>query len=499
MTINYDPIASNNTSINGVPLAENVMLPSDVNDAIRELMADIAQSFPSMDLAVNIEGDASTRIFLHGGTTPDLVGAQAGAVTISTGDSTITTVDAAVDDFLVESAGDAGVSIVGNAVGKASLAMGNADDPDGLLLERLDGGDVSLTTEGSKRLSITSAGLWSIYGGTAPDLLGAQAGALTISTGDSGLATADTDYDDIIAEVGAGNNAGISIIAPDGNNMGIAFGTNLNAAQGAFRYDSGSSLFELLNGGAVRIAVDSIGRLGVGTTSPQRELHVESGNPILRLSDNNSTTAASATGQIEFYDRNNTNIAALIGTASTLNGHVTFRNYTGDDFRFQINNTAQQLDITNPSANSIQLNCTTGELQLESTEIIRSATLYADTTANAVNMTINSSGRLQRSTSSKKYKKYVVDIPTARLTELLNLRGVAYKSNIPDDDQDIWRLGIIAEEAAAAGLEELVVRDDAGEPEYFAYDRLTTLLLEATKAQHGQIQNIIGRLDAAGI
>lgn len=39
---NYDPIASNNSTLNGVALGENVMVPSAVNNAIRELMADLA-------------------------------------------------------------------------------------------------------------------------------------------------------------------------------------------------------------------------------------------------------------------------------------------------------------------------------------------------------------------------------------------------------------------------------------------------------------------------
>lgn len=241
MTINYDPIASNNASINGVPLGENVMQPSDVNDAIRELMADIAQSFPSMDLAVNIEGDASTRIFLHGGTTPDLVGAQAGAVTISTGDSTVTTVDAAVDDFLIESAGDAGYSVLAGATGKASMALGNSDDPDGFLLERLDGGEINLTTEGAKRLSITSAGLWSIYGGAAPDVLGADAGSLVISTGDSGATSLIAGGDEFAVE--SAGDAGISILSGLADIGAVYFGNSTDNDGGGLLYDQNNDQF----------------------------------------------------------------------------------------------------------------------------------------------------------------------------------------------------------------------------------------------------------------
>jgi hypothetical protein len=38
----YDKVAANNTDVQDVPLGENQMYPSDVNNAFREIMADLA-------------------------------------------------------------------------------------------------------------------------------------------------------------------------------------------------------------------------------------------------------------------------------------------------------------------------------------------------------------------------------------------------------------------------------------------------------------------------
>ena len=39
----YDKVAANNTDVEDVPLGENLMYPADVNNAFREIMADLAE------------------------------------------------------------------------------------------------------------------------------------------------------------------------------------------------------------------------------------------------------------------------------------------------------------------------------------------------------------------------------------------------------------------------------------------------------------------------
>jgi hypothetical protein len=100
---------------------------------------------------------------------------------------------------------------------------------------------------------------------------------------------------------------------------------------------------------------------------------------------------------------------------------------------------------------------------------------YNYTTATAANMVVNSSGQFQRSTSALKYKKDVRDLEEI---DINLLRPVRYKSKCESDDQTKDYFGIVADEAANNGLEELVLRGANGEIEGFQYERLTVVLLK---------------------
>jgi hypothetical protein len=100
---------------------------------------------------------------------------------------------------------------------------------------------------------------------------------------------------------------------------------------------------------------------------------------------------------------------------------------------------------------------------------------YTNTTASAANVNINSNGTYFRSTSALKYKQDVRDLEEM---DISLLRAVRYKSKCEGDDQTKDHLGLIADEAAEAGFEELVTRGDTGEVEGFQYERLTVVLLK---------------------
>ena len=108
-----------------------------------------------------------------------------------------------------------------------------------------------------------------------------------------------------------------------------------------------------------------------------------------------------------------------------------------------------------------------------------SAEIYASTTASAANMMIAASGTINRSTSALKYKQDIRDVEDFDISAL---RPVRYKSKCESDDQTKDHLGLIADEAAEAGFEELVTRNEAGEVEGFQYERLTVVLLKSLQS-----------------
>jgi hypothetical protein len=101
--------------------------------------------------------------------------------------------------------------------------------------------------------------------------------------------------------------------------------------------------------------------------------------------------------------------------------------------------------------------------------------IYNRTTATAANVTVGSDGGLQRSTSALKYKQEIRDLEEIDISAL---RPIRYKSKCEGDDQTKDHFGLIADEAAEAGFEELVTRGADGEVEGFQYERLTVVLLK---------------------
>jgi hypothetical protein len=104
---------------------------------------------------------------------------------------------------------------------------------------------------------------------------------------------------------------------------------------------------------------------------------------------------------------------------------------------------------------------------------------YNNTSAAAANATFNASGYFSRSTSALKYKQDIRDLEEM---DISLLRPVRYKSKCEGDDQTKDHLGLIADEAAEAGFEELITYGADGEVEGFQYERLTVVLLKAIQS-----------------
>ena len=110
--------------------------------------------------------------------------------------------------------------------------------------------------------------------------------------------------------------------------------------------------------------------------------------------------------------------------------------------------------------------------------------IYNLTTASAANVHIDSSFAMYRSTSALKYKQDIRDLENV---DIGLLRPVRYKSKCESDDQTKDHLGVIADEAANAGFEELITRGANGEVEGFQYERLTVVLLKELQTLRARV------------
>lgn len=112
---------------------------------------------------------------------------------------------------------------------------------------------------------------------------------------------------------------------------------------------------------------------------------------------------------------------------------------------------------------------------------------YNSTTASAANVNVDSTGVLARSTSALKYKQDIRDLEEIDINKF---RPVRYKSKCENDDQTKDHFGVIADEVAAAGIEELVTRGSDGDVEGFQYERLTVVLLKTIQEQQALITQL---------
>jgi hypothetical protein len=111
-----------------------------------------------------------------------------------------------------------------------------------------------------------------------------------------------------------------------------------------------------------------------------------------------------------------------------------------------------------------------------------------NTTANAANVNVDTSGFLRRSTSSIKYKNNVNNA-THGLAELMQLRPVTYTSKAETDGSTVFG-GLIAEEVDAVGLSEFVQYAEDGSPDALAYGNMVSLCVKAIQEQQAVIEEL---------
>jgi hypothetical protein len=206
--------------------------------------------------------------------------------------------------------------------------------------------------------------------------------------------------------------------------------------------------------------------LGVGTTSPAVPLDVVANSSALNLKLRGRS--ADSIGQMEFWNNANTTRYGYLSSESTA---ITLATVGALPLKFVSN--GSERGSFDSSGNF--LTGTTSNGGLSNTVIM--AQVYNTTTASAANVHVDNSpaGLMRRSTSALKYKQDIRDLESI---DIFKFRPVRYKSKCKGDDQTKDHLGLISDEVAEAGIEELVTRGSDGSIEGFQYERLTVVLLK---------------------
>jgi hypothetical protein len=113
---------------------------------------------------------------------------------------------------------------------------------------------------------------------------------------------------------------------------------------------------------------------------------------------------------------------------------------------------------------------------------------------------VNSNGTLGTSTSSARFKENIEALPYLP-ADILKLRPITFRYKADHLEEDADRpveLGLIAEEVAELGFEELIYRDKEGQAEGIAYEKLAVLLVKVCQDQQTQLDALSARLDKIG-
>lgn len=169
------------------------------------------------------------------------------------------------------------------------------------------GGDVMFVDSANDRVGIGTA---------TPD------GTLHVHTATAGSVSPSGNADDLTVE-GSGNT-GISILNPTASDGFIMFGSPSAANAGVISYSHDDNSMTIQSNASVAVTIDSSGNVGIGTSSPTDELHVDASDTrcVLRLT--NSSTGATSSDGLEFaMDGTNAQLilkesgALQLGTASS--------------------------------------------------------------------------------------------------------------------------------------------------------------------------------------
>jgi hypothetical protein len=272
-----------------------------------------------------------------------------------------------------------------------------------------------------------------------------------------------------------------------------------------------------------RMRLDASGNVGIGVTpgswnSSYKALQIGHSSFMSRASGDDAYLNANAVygasnwtyvnssfaSRFEMSSGNHSFFTAPSGTAgNTITWTERFRILNGGNVaigataRLYLDGVAGTGDtyITETGANAMSLFVGGVEGLYMTTAAFYAIKVYDDTTANAVNVNVNTDGRMRRSTSSIRYKHDVATLDSAdALAAVMAMRPVTYRGRT-DADQRRY-VGFIAEEMQQwAPL--LCTYDDGGEsgtPNYVTYDRVTAYLVAVVQQQQTEINALKARI-----
>lgn len=240
----------------------------------------------------NVKIDATGKIILSNDpASVDALGAESGTVTISTGNSGVTTPEIACDDLIVEGSAATGIAIFTPNTTSGNIRFGDPENAGaGKINYNHSNQFMQFSVEDNSVVRFDSTGRV-ITGDTSSDALGADAGSVTISTGDSGVSSISVGADDLIVESGLGG-AGITIATPNTETGRLRFADPENNLASDIIFDHENDKLHFRINANTAIGIDSANRVIVSPNSLYEALGASAGSLTVATGDSGVTTPA---------------------------------------------------------------------------------------------------------------------------------------------------------------------------------------------------------------
>jgi hypothetical protein len=139
------------------------------------------------------------------------------------------------------------------------------------------------------------------------------------------------------------------------------------------------------------------------------------------------------------------------------------------------------------SPRQVEIKANAGNMVLTVGGLLSAPTVNTNTTATAANVNVDASGNLKKSTSSKRYKKFLKKY-TRGLDFIRKMKPVFYRSKSKHDDDKTVYAGLIAEHIHDLGMTEFVTYDAKGRPDGLAYPHMAALFVKCFQEMDDKVR-----------